>query len=74
LIQRQDFSPYLELKALVPKSGTDDRLRFRKLFTSYYGLNTGGLTDAFKDRYFEILFGGNVLLDGQTNLLASSLS
>jgi hypothetical protein len=30
-----------------------------------YDLDRGGLTEQFKDRYFEILFGSNVMLNGQ---------
>ena len=64
LIAHRDFFPYLELKALLPNGTADARNQFRSLFTQYYGLNVGGLTEAFKDRYFEILFGGNIILNG----------
>lgn len=64
-IFHSDFCPYLELKALLPDATPDARDRFRFLFTTYYGLNVGGLTDEFKDKYFEILFSGNVILNGQ---------
>jgi hypothetical protein len=60
-----DFCPYLELKALLPDSTSEARARFCFLHIRFYGLNVGGLTDRFKDRYFEILFGGNVILNGQ---------
>jgi len=60
-----DFNPYLELKALLPDATPDARKRFCSLFTSYYGLNSGGITDEFKAKYFEVLFGGNVILNGQ---------
>jgi len=30
----------------------------------------GGLTDAFEDRFFEILFGGNVIVNGQPDFPA----
>jgi hypothetical protein len=52
-----DFCPYLELKELFPNDGHQARRKFRALFTKYYGLNVGGLTDEFKERFFEILFG-----------------
>ncbi len=60
LIVDSDFRPYLELKELLSEPGSHARERFRLLFTKYYGLNAGGLTDEFKDRFFEILFSGNV--------------
>jgi len=65
LMFHSDFCPYLELKELVSDPAPLARRRFRLLFTSYYGLNVGGLTDTFKDRFFEILFSGNVTVNGQ---------
>ena len=67
LIAHRDFYPYLELKSLLTDARPRARARFRPLFTSYYGLNAGGLTDAFKDRFFAILFGGNVIVNGEPN-------
>lgn len=60
-----DFCPYLELKELLPDTSTHARHQFRSLFTKFYGLNVGGLTDDFKNRFFEILFSGNVIANGQ---------
>jgi hypothetical protein len=60
-----DFCPYLELKALLPDLTLDARNRFRFLYTRFYGLDVGGLTSKFKDKYFEILFSGNVIRNGQ---------
>lgn len=65
LMFHSDFCPYLELKTLFPDARLRARIRFRTLFTNYYGLNMGGLTDAFKDRFFAILFGRNVIVSGQ---------
>lgn len=65
LMFHSDFCPYLELKALLPDATTHARGRFRSLFTNYYGLNVGGLTDAFKNRFFEILYAGNIFVNGQ---------
>ena len=64
LIFHCDFCPYLELKELFRSNGDQARTKFRSLFTKYYGLNVGGLTDEFKDRFFDILFGGNVIVNG----------
>jgi len=65
LMFHTDFCPYLELKALLLDDTLQARSRFRSLFSNYYGLNVGGLTDAFKDRFFAILFAGNVVINGQ---------
>ena len=67
LIFHSDFCPYLELKEMLPDQTALARHRFRSLFTSYYNLNIAGLTVAFKDRFFEILFDGQVIIDGQPN-------
>jgi hypothetical protein len=49
----------LRLRALLrsPKNGGGEE--FQKLFTGFYGLNSGGLTEDFKKRYFELLFAFN---------------
>ena len=54
-----DYCPYLELKTLLKDRSATGRRKFQTLFTSYYGLTTGGLTDRFKKQYFEILFEGS---------------
>src|SRR6266702_3541383 len=63
LMFHSDFCPYLELKALLSDTSPEARERFRSLFTTFYGLNVGGLTDDFKEKFFEILFGGKILLN-----------
>ena len=65
LMFHSDFCPYLELKEMFPDRSDLARRRFRILFTNFYGMKTGGLTDAFHDRFFEILFGHRVMVDGQ---------
>lgn len=67
LMYHCDFCPYLELKELFADPTPLNQKRFRSLFTTYYGLTVGGLTDAFKDRYFEILFSRNVIIQGRPN-------
>lgn len=64
LLVHSDFCPYLELKELLPNSSRLARQRFRFLFTRYYGLNTGGLTDDFKAKFFKFLFAGKVITNG----------
>lgn len=67
------FLTYLELKELFPDARPESRNRFRSLFTSFYRLNRGGLTDVFKDRYFDILFSKNVVVNGQVACAAIML-
>jgi hypothetical protein len=67
LMFHSNFCPYLELKEMFADSTPQARRRFRSLFTDFYVLNVGGLTAAFKDRFFEILFGGDVITNGKPN-------
>ncbi len=60
-----DFCPYLELKELFSGATPEARERFIYLFTIYYGLNTGGLTDEFKRTFFDLMFDGSVIKDGE---------
>ncbi|HZQ44482.1 MAG TPA: hypothetical protein VFA99_14600 [Acidobacteriaceae bacterium] len=60
-----DFCPYLELKALLADPTPLARKRFELLFIGYYGLDLAGLSQAFLQRYFQILFDGNVLSNGE---------
>ena len=70
LMFHKDFCPYLELKEMFPDTSPLARRRFRTLFMDYYDLDGGRLTDAFKDRFFEILFGVNVIINGQPDFSA----
>lgn len=65
LMFHSDFCPYLELKEMFPDTSPLARQRFRILFIDYYQLDVGGWTDAFRDRFFGILFAGNVIVNGQ---------
>ncbi len=65
LIFHSDFCPYLELKKLLLDPTPLAQDRFRLLFTNYYGLNIGGLTEEFKIRFFTILFSGKFIANGQ---------
>jgi len=51
-----EFEGYFELKRLLASSDQRDREAFRNRFANYYRLNSGGLTDLFKQNYFEHLF------------------
>ncbi len=68
LMFHSDFCPYLELKEMFTDATPLARRRFRLLFTEYYGMDVAGLTDTFKDRFFEILFGGNVMVNGKPDV------
>lgn len=56
LLFHRDLCPYLDLKRLLPRTDDSSRQRFRELYTDFYQLRIGGLTDEFKDKYFELLF------------------
>lgn len=58
-IQPKDFDEYFELKRLLMTENADARSQFEYRFAKYFGLNNGGLTTAFKKRYFELLFAFN---------------
>lgn len=55
-IKGQDVAPYFKLRDLLRRPGGPDRAAFRKQFERFYGLNAAGLTEAFKSRYFDLLF------------------
>jgi len=65
LVFHSNFCPYLELKGMLLDQSPLARKRFRSLFSEFYGMNVAGLTDAFKDRFFEILFDGSAIVDGK---------
>lgn len=52
-IEKNAFARYFDLKRLLASGDYD---AFQREFTTYYRLNIGGLTPAFKTRYFEHLF------------------
>ena len=60
-----DFCGYLDLKELLRDDSASARELFQDRFTGIYGLNVRGLTDAFKKRFFEILFDDKTCGDGQ---------
>lgn len=53
-LQPTDFEEYFELKRLLSNITPAVRDDFTKRFARYYGLNAGGLTEAFKQKYFEL--------------------
>ncbi len=57
ILQQREVSPYFELRSLILKQDRKSRAAFKRIFSTYYGLNAAGLTDAFKKRYFDLLFG-----------------
>lgn len=56
-IKESDVAPYFQLRDLLRRSDERDRAAFRKGFSRFYGLNSAGLTEQFKSRYFDLLFG-----------------
>src|SRR6266516_1775939 len=55
-IQPRDLDGYFDLKGLLAAKTAASRAEFQARFTKYYGLNNGGLTEALKKRFFELLF------------------
>jgi len=55
-IQSRDLGEYFELKKLLADQTETSRIEFQARFTKYYGLNSGGLTEALIRRFFELLF------------------
>ena len=55
-IKPEDVDDYFELKRLLASRQPDARTKFETLFASYFRLNIARLTDAFKRRYFKLLF------------------
>ena|SRR5688572_5575283 len=55
-LKESDYLPYFNLKRLLAARPAGFKAEFRRIFEHYYGLNTGGLTDTCKVRYFELLF------------------
>lgn len=56
-IMESEVAPYFALRAMLSRNEAHERPLFRKQFTTFYGLNAAGVTDTFKTRYFELLFG-----------------
>ena len=52
----RNFDEYFELRRLLASRHPADRHEFRTRFAKYYKLNSAGLTEAFKRRYFQLLF------------------
>jgi hypothetical protein len=51
-----DPDEYFELRRLLARRRSRDRAEFVRRFAKYYRLHTGGLTEAFKQLYFERLW------------------
>jgi hypothetical protein len=64
LMLSSDFCPYLDLKELFQERTDFARARFRSLFIDFYRLGAGGLTNDFKDIFFDILFSETVIVKG----------
>lgn len=63
LLDPEPVRTILRLRALLRSPEASDRVEFQKLFTKFYRLNIGGLTEAFKKRYFELLFAFDPMQD-----------
>jgi hypothetical protein len=56
MLADKDIAPYFKLRTLLTRQDKKNRTAFKKTFARFYGLNSAGLTDSFKKRYFELLF------------------
>lgn len=54
----KDYQPYLKMRRMLREPAGYDQKAFRKLFTQYYRLNSGGMSVKWKNRYFHWLFQG----------------
>jgi len=68
-----DVAAYQEVKRLFAARGEAGRIAFRRAFERYYGLHAGGVTQSWRDRYFELLFGLHIQegVDPYTPILRS---
>ena len=55
-LDERDYARYLELRQLLAARPRGFEAKFRRIFQHYFALNSGGLTEAFKDLYFARLF------------------
>ncbi|MBX5453435.1 MAG: hypothetical protein K6U10_05785 [Acidobacteriia bacterium] len=51
-----EVATYRYLRALLQRDDADARQIFEKMFIAYYGLNSGGITDKFREAYFDRLY------------------
>jgi hypothetical protein len=63
-LKDSDILPYLKLKRMLTDQPVGFQPEFRQTFERYYGLNAAGVSDAFKRRYFELLFDLKLKEDG----------
>ena len=72
-VSESDVAKYVELKRLLQKDDTTSRNAFKQLYTRYYGMNTAGLTDTFRQRYFDLLFAFDAKTQRSTELRLTAL-
>ncbi|HEY5550376.1 MAG TPA: hypothetical protein VIK52_00705 [Opitutaceae bacterium] len=56
LLKPGEVSRYFELKAALARPSAHDREQFERVFSHHYRLNMAGLTDRFRQEYFDALF------------------
>ena len=61
VVKPSAFEKYFELKRLLASTDLKDRRAFQRIFIGYYRLGGAGLSEPFKQRYFELLFTCNPL-------------
>ncbi len=55
-LKENEYIPYLKLKRLLAEKPPGFEVEFRQTFESYYVMGAAGLTQAFKKRFFDLLF------------------
>ena len=55
-LKEEEIDTYIKLRTLLPEKS----MVFRNLFKNYYRLNNAFLSEAFEDRFFELLFTLNI--------------
>jgi hypothetical protein len=64
LVDAGDVGRYIELKHLIQSPGASDRALFEEQFASYYVPDTGFPSDAFRRRYFGLMWTLTAPVDG----------
>ena len=55
-VAQGDVDKYMELKELFRTKDGAKQAKFRSAFERYYGLYSGGVTSAWRDRFFQLLY------------------
>ncbi len=65
LVVEKDVETYMRLRTLIREKPNGYESEFRDLFSRYYRFNSAGLTEEFKNRYFDHLFALDPMTDNK---------